>query len=68
MATPTPIRCRCDGRYDGCEHGNTCADDGPGRWSPYFCDPCDERRVTTVGAQLREIADHLAARKITEVG
>ncbi len=50
------MRCRCDGRYDGCEHQGRCPESGPGRWSPYFCGPCDARRMGHIGENLREIA------------
>lgn len=52
-------RCRCDGRYEGCEYDDRCGSYGPGRWSPYFCDPCDERRVKHIGENLAEIQQYL---------
>jgi hypothetical protein len=56
---PDPTRCHCDGRYQGCEHGSTCAVAPGGRWSPYFCPDCDKRRVDHIGQNLRGIAADL---------
>ena len=56
---PRAGRCRCGGRYEGCNHGpgnRRCNEPGGGRWSPYFCAGCDERRVKHIGANLAEIA------------
>lgn len=49
------IRCRCDGRYDGCTHGVTCDAPGGGRWSPYFCAECDPRRVEHISIQFEKL-------------
>lgn len=53
-------RCRCDGRYDGCEHPGRCPQPGGGQWSPYFCGPCDQRRMDHLDAsfiQLQAVLD-----------
>jgi hypothetical protein len=65
--TDAPLRCRCDGRYEGCDHGpnnRRCEEYGPGRWSPYFCDSCDGRRVKHIGESLRSIQADLIARSV----
>lgn len=51
------MECCCDGRYEGCDHGRRCRITGGGRWSPYFCADCDQRRVQHIAAGLQEIRD-----------
>jgi len=49
------FHCRCDGRYDGCEHGELCDQQGGGYRSPYFCADCDRRRIAALTMQFEEL-------------
>lgn len=55
------MRCRCDGRYTGCEHGITCDNEGGTPWGPYFCAECDPRRLEHIDRNLREIEAQLGS-------
>jgi hypothetical protein len=62
-------RCRCDGRYDGCEHGRGGCDGAPGTpWGPYFCAGCDPRRLAHISANLSAIVSGEAAEPVTTEG
>lgn len=47
--------CRCDGRYDGCDHGRSCASPAGSSHSPVFCQPCDVQRRAHITARLEGI-------------
>lgn len=59
-ANPAMRRCRCDGRYDGCEHGKSCPATAGATHSHLFCQPCDERRRAHITSRLVEFRDALA--------
>lgn len=57
--------CLCDGRYDGCEHGQPCAATVTDPiWGPW-CSDCNERRFAHIDAGFARIASTLRDQRET---
>lgn len=60
----SPIQCICDGRYEGCIHGNqrgTCDNEPGGGTSPYWCVDCDRLRLIDIEQGLKKILAEIEA-------
>ena len=59
-------RCRCDGRYIGCDHGEICMEESGGYRSPLFCEGCDERRIITLTKDFKRLRTIFSDQETTE--
>lgn len=54
----SPVQCICDGRYEGCTHGDqrgTCDNPPGGGTSPYWCTVCDALRLIDIKQGLQKL-------------